>query len=88
MKGMISVIPHHDLYTDICTGFNNGPYGIMKIMLFLIIVSLLLALGFLVAFILATKDGQFEDEYTPSVRMLFDDELEANKTETTTKSDT
>jgi cbb3-type cytochrome oxidase maturation protein len=60
----------------------------MKIMLFLIIVSLLLALGFLVAFILATKDGQFEDEYTPSVRMLFDDELEANKTETTTKSDT
>jgi cbb3-type cytochrome oxidase maturation protein len=60
----------------------------MKIMLFLIIVSLLLALGFLVAFFLATKDGQFEDEYTPSVRMLFDDELEANKTETTTKRDT
>lgn len=69
-------------------GSKNEPYGIMKIMLFLIAVSLLLALGFLMSFILATKDGQFEDEYTPSVRMLFEDELEANKTETTTKSDT
>jgi cbb3-type cytochrome oxidase maturation protein len=76
------------IYTDICTEFNNERYGIMKIMLFLITVSLLLALGFLVAFIFATKDGQFEDEYTPSVRMLFEDELEANKTETITKSDT
>jgi cbb3-type cytochrome oxidase maturation protein len=45
----------------------------MKIMLFLILVSLLLALGFLFAFFQATHAGQFEDDYTPSVRMLFDE---------------
>lgn len=42
-------------------------------MLFLILVSLLLAVGFLFAFFKATKDGQFEDDYTPAVRILFDD---------------
>jgi nitrogen fixation-related uncharacterized protein len=30
---------------------------------------------FLVAFIRAVKSGQYDDDYTPSVRMLFDDEL-------------
>jgi len=34
-----------------------------------------LASGFLIAFFWASKSGQFEDDYTPSVRMLFDDEL-------------
>lgn len=29
--------------------------------------------GFLIAFIYAIKTGQYEDKYTPSVRMLFDD---------------
>ncbi len=36
-------------------------------------ISLLLALVFLGAFVWAAKSGQFEDDYTPSVRMLFDD---------------
>jgi cbb3-type cytochrome oxidase maturation protein len=44
----------------------------MKIMFFLIVLSLIVALGFLAAFLWATKTGQFDDEYTPSVRMLFD----------------
>lgn len=44
----------------------------MKIMLFLILVSLLLAAGFLIAYLRAAGDGQFDDEYTPAVRMLFD----------------
>jgi cbb3-type cytochrome oxidase maturation protein len=44
----------------------------MKIMLFLILISLLLALGFLFSFFRAAKDGQFDDDYTPSVRMLFE----------------
>ncbi|MBI5913838.1 MAG: cbb3-type cytochrome oxidase assembly protein CcoS [Bacteroidetes bacterium] len=44
----------------------------MKIILLLIAVSLLLAVGFLVAFFWAVKSGQYEDEYTPSVRILFD----------------
>jgi cbb3-type cytochrome oxidase maturation protein len=32
----------------------------------------LVAGGFLAAFIWATNDGQYDDTYTPSVRMLFD----------------
>lgn len=41
-------------------------------MLFLIFISLLLAVGFLLAYLRAARDGQFDDEYTPSIRMLFD----------------
>jgi cbb3-type cytochrome oxidase maturation protein len=41
----------------------------------LIAASLLVAGGFLVAFILAARSGQFEDDYTPSVRILFEDEV-------------
>lgn len=44
----------------------------MKIMLFLILVSLLLAVGFLLAYLRAAREGQFDDEYTPAIRMLFD----------------
>ena len=47
----------------------------MFILYILIIISLVLALGFLAAFFWAVKDDQFEDDYTPSVRMLFDDEI-------------
>ncbi len=46
----------------------------MKIMFLLILLSLLVAVGFLVAFVWATRSGQFDDDYTPSVRMLFDNE--------------
>jgi cbb3-type cytochrome oxidase maturation protein len=55
-----------------------------------IFVSLLLAVGFLIFFILSVKSGQYEDAYSPSVRMLFeDDELpEEEKTdETSTEKD-
>lgn len=45
--------------------------GMIYIML---IVSLCVALFFLVSFFWATKTGQFDDDYTPSVRILFDDE--------------
>jgi len=47
----------------------------MNILFLLISVSLLIAVGFLAAFIWAVKSGQYEDDYTPSIRMLFDDEL-------------
>jgi cbb3-type cytochrome oxidase maturation protein len=39
----------------------------------LIIISLSVAVGFLVAFLWAVKSNQYEDDYTPSVRILFDD---------------
>ena len=45
----------------------------MKIIFFLIALSLLVAVGFLAAFFWAVKSGQYEDDYTPSIRMLFDD---------------
>jgi cbb3-type cytochrome oxidase maturation protein len=47
----------------------------------LISISIVVAIFFLYAFIKAVKSGQYDDDYTPSVRMLFDDELikESNK---------
>ena len=50
----------------------------MKIIFVLIAVSLLVAVGFLAAFIWAVKSGQYEDDYTPSIRMLFDDKPSAS----------
>lgn len=35
----------------------------------------MVAIIFFVAFILSVKSGQYDDSYTPSVRMLFEDEL-------------
>ncbi len=45
----------------------------MSIIYLLITISLIVALIFFAAFIKAVKSGQYEDSYTPSVRMLFDD---------------
>ena len=41
----------------------------------LIIISLVVAIGFLVSFVWAVKNNQYEDDYTPSVRILFDDDV-------------
>ncbi|ADY51321.1 cytochrome oxidase maturation protein, cbb3-type [Pseudopedobacter saltans DSM 12145] len=46
----------------------------MKAIFFLIGCSVLVALLFLIAFLWAQRSGQNEDLYTPSVRMLFDDD--------------
>ncbi len=46
----------------------------MSAIFILVGASLLVACGFLIAFIRAARNGQFDDSYTPSVRMLFDDE--------------
>lgn len=45
----------------------------MSVIYFLIGIGVLVAGGFLFAFIWAVKSGQYDDDYTPSVRMLFDD---------------
>ena len=57
--------------------------GMIYIML---IVSLVVALFFLVSFFWATKTGQFDDDYTPSVRILFDDEITNNSNQQTNGS--
>ena len=46
----------------------------MGVIFILVGFSLLAALFFLGSFIWAVKNGQYEDDYTPSVRMLFDDD--------------
>lgn len=45
----------------------------MTIIILLISISLTIALIFLGVFIWSLKSGQYDDTYTPSVRMLFDD---------------
>ncbi len=47
----------------------------MSVIFFLIGCSVFIALIFLGAFFWANKTGQHEDTYTPSIRMLFDDEV-------------
>lgn len=47
----------------------------MSVIYILLSISICVALVFFVAFITAVKKGQYDDSYTPSVRMLFDDEL-------------
>jgi cbb3-type cytochrome oxidase maturation protein len=53
----------------------------VKIIFVLIALSLMIALGFLISFFWAVKSGQYEDDYTPSVRILFDDQPEESRSE-------
>ena len=58
----------------------------MSVIYLLISISIFVAIGFFVAFVIAVKTGQYDDDYTPSVRMLFDDELaKKNQKSTITK---
>ena len=52
----------------------------MSIVFILIIIGVVVAGGFLVAFIWAVKSGQYEDNYSPSVSILFDDYVKNEKT--------
>jgi len=45
----------------------------MSVLIVLIAASILIAGGFLLAFFWSVRNGQYDDDYTPSVRMLFDD---------------
>lgn len=47
----------------------------MSVVFVLVIIGILVAAAFLGAFIWAVKTGQFDDSYTPSVRILFDDTI-------------
>ncbi|WP_121244975.1 cbb3-type cytochrome oxidase assembly protein CcoS [Mucilaginibacter phyllosphaerae] len=51
----------------------------MNIIYFLIGCSVLLALAFLAAFFWAQRTGQNDDLYTPSVRILLDDDIEIHE---------
>ncbi|RLD74449.1 MAG: cbb3-type cytochrome oxidase assembly protein CcoS [Bacteroidetes bacterium] len=52
----------------------------MSILFMTIAVSLFIAIIFFIIFIRSVKSGQYDDLYSPSVRMLFDDELVKDET--------
>jgi len=53
----------------------------MSVIYFMLAASAIVAVVFFVAFIVAVKSGQYDDSYTPSVRMLFEDELVKEKSD-------
>lgn len=59
----------------------------MGIIYLMLIVSLTIALFFLFSFLWATKNGQFEDDHTPSIRILFDDEINEQTNNLETEND-
>ena len=47
----------------------------------LIGVSLFVAIGFLIAFLIAVKKGQYKDTHTPAIRVLFDNNSDEKNNE-------
>jgi cbb3-type cytochrome oxidase maturation protein len=52
----------------------------MIITIFLLSVSLLVALFFLGAYLWSVRNGQFDDDYAPAHRIFFDDNNKTTKT--------
>lgn len=63
----------------------------MSVVFILVFAAIVMAGAFLIAFIWSVKNGQYDDTYTPSVRILFDDPPikteEAEKTKENSRSD-
>lgn len=51
----------------------------MSAIFLLVGASLTVAIGFLIAFIWSVKNRQYDDDYTPSIRILFDNQNDAKK---------
>ena len=47
----------------------------MSVIYVLLAISISVAIVFFIAFVVSVRRGQYDDAYTPSVRMLFEDEL-------------
>ena len=47
----------------------------MSVIYVLLAISISVAIVFFIAFVVSVRQGQYDDAYTPSVRMLFEDEL-------------
>ena len=50
----------------------------MGVMPIIIVLSLLVAGGFAIAFIVGTLNGQYDDVTTPAIRIVFEDESETD----------
>ena len=55
-------------------------------MFILVLASLFVAVGFLAAFLWAVRSGQYEDKYTPSIRMLTEEKGKKSKISTDKES--
>lgn len=53
----------------------------------MIICSVSLAVVFLIIFIIGAKKGHFEDDESPAVRILMDDEIREEKTDNKKEKD-
>jgi cbb3-type cytochrome oxidase maturation protein len=53
----------------------------MQVIVVLLLASVVVAAGFLIAFLWAVRSEQFDDLETPAVRMLFDSPGAANQNE-------
>ena len=51
----------------------------MSVIYVLLAISITVAIVFFIAFVFSVKSGQYDDTYTPSVRMLFEDEVIKDK---------
>jgi len=55
----------------------------MSVIVILIGFSLIVASGFLIAFLWAVKSGQYDDDVSPSIRILYDnEEIKSEQTNT------
>jgi len=55
----------------------------MSVIIILLIASITVAGIFLVAFLWSVKSGQFEDDYSPASRILFEDKPFSSSTKQT-----
>ena len=58
----------------------------MSVIVVLIGFSIIVAAGFLMAFLWAVRSGQYDDDVSPSVRILFDNEDEKSKQSNTNQN--
>jgi len=58
----------------------------MQVIVVLIGFSLVVAIGFLVAFLWAVRSGQYDDDVAPGMRILHDDKSSDNTNNNKTKA--
>lgn len=59
----------------------------MSVIYIVLTVSVIVGVAFFIVFLMAVKSGQYDDSYTPSVRMLFEDEIVNPKKENSIETD-
>jgi cbb3-type cytochrome oxidase maturation protein len=58
----------------------------MSVIVVLIGFSIIVAAGFLLAFLWAVRSGQYDDDVSPSIRILYDNDEDKSKQSTTSKN--